>query len=542
MKKTVAAIGFVALTVVGLMTFSPQSVSYAKDRYMDLQLFTKVLNLVQQYYVEEVDIKKLIYGGVKGMLRELDPHTNFLPPEIFKEFESETSGEFGGLGVELTVIKGVLTVISPIEDAPAWVAGIKAGDKVVAINGESTKGQSLVEAAQRMKGAKGSKIVLDIFRDGFEEPRSFTIVRGTVKIRSVKYTDLENGYAYIKLTSFIENSYKDMSAAIEKHMQKNKGMKGLLIDLRRNPGGLLEQAIKISDMFLDKGVIVSTVGRNKKDAEVTNAKAEGTLPNFPVIVLIDEYSASASEILSGALQDNKRALIMGQRSFGKGSVQSVVKLGDGSGLKLTVARYYTPSGRSIQSLGIQPDVTIDNLSQDVIEKAIVKSDIKRERDMKGHLVNEDAEDDDDAAEKADAKNQPKVAEKVLQFWWNQNEDLKKDSSAKAKLLRGDFQLLQAFNYLKAWTVMRTFDDGKANAATVKPADVEAAVDAAQKMTAPAAPEKAAPASGRGAPKAGPAKRPTVKPPEAAEPAKPLPGKAIPKAPPTVPSGKDESNK
>lgn len=546
MKKTVAAIGFVALTVLGLMTFSPQTVTYAKDRYMDLQLFTKVLNLVQQYYVEEVDIKKLIYGGVKGMLRELDPHTNFLPPEIFKEFESETSGEFGGLGVELTVIKGVLTVISPIEDAPAWVAGVKAGDKIVAINGESTKGQSLVEAAQRMKGAKGSKIVLDIFRDGFEEPRSFTIVRGTVKIRSVKYTDLENGYAYIKLTSFIENSYKDMSAAIEKHMQKNKGMRGLLIDLRRNPGGLLEQAIKISDMFLEKGVIVSTVGRNKKDAEVTNAKAEGTLPNFPIIVLIDEYSASASEILSGALQDNKRALIMGQRSFGKGSVQSVVKLGDGSGLKLTVARYYTPSGRSIQSLGIQPDVTIDNLSQDVIEKAIVKSDIKRERDMKGHLINEDAEDDDDAPEKTESKDKPKVAEKVLQFWWNQNEDLKKDSSAKAKLLRGDFQLLQAFNYLKAWTVMRTFDDGKAAAATVKPADVEAAVDAAQKMTAPAATEKAAPAdnkaSGRGAPKAGPAKRPTVKPPESAEPAKPLPGKAIPKAPPTVPSGKDESNK
>lgn len=539
MKKTVAAIGFVALTVLGLMTFSPQTVSYAKDRYMDLQLFTKVLNLVQQYYVEEVDIKKLIYGGVKGMLRELDPHTNFLPPEIFKEFESETSGEFGGLGVELTVIKGVLTVISPIEDAPAWVAGIKAGDKVVAINGESTKGQSLVEAAQRMKGAKGSKIVLDIFRDGFEEPRSFTIVRGTVKIRSVKYTDLENGYAYIKLTSFIENSYKDMSAAIEKHMQKNKGMRGLLIDLRRNPGGLLEQAIKISDMFLEKGVIVSTVGRNKKDAEVTNAKAEGTLPNFPIIVLIDEYSASASEILSGALQDNKRALIMGQRSFGKGSVQSVVKLGDGSGLKLTVARYYTPSGRSIQSLGIQPDVTIDNLSQDVIEKAIVKSDIKRERDMKGHLINEDAEDEDEATEKTESKDKPKVAEKVLQFWWNQNEDLKKDSSAKAKLLRGDFQLLQAFNYLKAWTVMRTFDDGKAAAATVKPVDVEAAVDAAQKMTAPAAPEKS---NERGAPKAGPAKRPTVKPAVNAEPAKPLPGKAIPKAPPTVPSGKDESNK
>lgn len=413
MRKTIAAASFVILMVLGLMTFSPQTMSYAKDRYLDLQLFTKVLNLVQQYYVEEVDIKKLIYGGIKGMLRELDPHTNFLPPEIFKEFESETSGEFGGLGVELTVIKGVLTVISPIEDAPAWIAGVKAGDKIVSINGESTKGLSLVEAAQKMKGSKGSKIVLEIFRDGFDQPKNFSIVRGTVKIRSSKYTDLENGYAYIRLTSFIENSYRDMSSQIKKHIQKYKTMKGLIIDLRRNPGGLLDQAIKISDMFLDKGTIVSTVGRNRKDAEITYAKDDKELPDFPVIVLIDEYSASASEILAGALQDNKRALIMGQRSFGKGSVQSVVKLGDGSGLKLTVARYYTPSGRSIQSLGIQPDVTIDNLSQEVIEKAIVKSDIKRERDMKGHLVNEDAEDDDDAAEKSiTATRDKKGGEKV----------------------------------------------------------------------------------------------------------------------------------
>lgn len=539
MKKALAAAGLVGLMMIGLMTFSPGSVSYAKDRYLDLQLFTKVLNLVQQYYVEQVDIKKLIYGGVKGMLRELDPHTNFLPPEIFKEFESETSGEFGGLGVELTVIKGILTVISPIEDAPAWVAGVKAGDKIVAINGESTKGLSLVEAAQRMKGAKGSKIVLEIFRDGFDQPKNFTIVRGTVKIRSVKYTDLENGYAYIKLTSFIENSYRDMNKEIQRHIEKNKSMKGLLIDLRRNPGGLLEQAIKISDMFLSKGVIVSTVGRNKKDAEVTYAKTDGDLPNFPVIVLIDEYSASASEILAGALQDNKRALIMGQRSFGKGSVQSVVKLGDGSGLKLTVARYYTPSGRSIQSLGIHPDVTIDNLSQEVIEKAIVKSDIKRERDMKGHLVNEEAEEEDVSSEKSSAapSKDKKAGDKVLEFWWNQNEDLKRDDSAKAKLLRGDFQLLQAFNYLKAWTVMRSFEDKK-DAAPVKPIDVEAAVEAARKV----APKEAAKESAVKEPvlKSGPVKRVDIPVAPGVAPAKTAPAPKAPVgAPKDVPATKEQ---
>ena len=244
--------------------------AYAKDRYMDLQLFTKVLNLVQQYYVEKVDVKKLIYGGVKGMLGELDPHTNFLPPDIYKEFESETSGEFGGLGIEITLKKSILTVISPIEDTPAWKAGIKSGDKVVSINGESTKGLSLVEAAQKMRGKKGTDVRLGIFREGFEGPKEFVIKRGVVKIKSVKYTDLEDGFAYIRLTSFIEKSFKDFKKALEKHEKKNKKIKGLVIDLRRNPGGLLDQAVKLSDMFLDQGVIVSTVGRNKKEKRAEN--------------------------------------------------------------------------------------------------------------------------------------------------------------------------------------------------------------------------------------------------------------------------------
>ena len=437
----------VLLTALGLISVGVFAT--AKDRYSDLQLFAKVLNLVQKYYVESVDTKKLIYGGIKGMLRELDPHTNFLQPEIYKEFESETSGQFGGLGVEITVKEGILTVISPIEDTPAWKAGIKAGDKIVSIGKVSTKGMSLVEAAKHMRGRRGTKVILGIFREGFEEPKNIPVVRGTVKIKSVKYTDLEEGYGYVKVTHFIENTSKDLKRALKKHKKKHKNIKGLIVDLRKNPGGLLDQAVKMSDFFLDKGSIVSTRDRSGKDPEVITATKDGTLSKFPLIVLIDEFSASASEIVAGALQDNKRALIMGQRSFGKGSVQSVVKLGDGSGLKLTVARYYTPSGRSIQAEGISPDVVVDNLDQKILDSARLKTrKAKREIDIKGHLVG-------DKEKKAKKKSKDK---NLLGFWWTGDEAGKtKKKTPKSKLLSSDFQAQQAYNYLRAWSVMDTFD-------------------------------------------------------------------------------------
>jgi len=453
MKKTYKSLAIKLALAASILlgSFYFQSIqSFAKDRYQELQLFAKVLNYVQQYYVESVDTKKLIYGGIKGMLKELDPHTNFLPPEIYKEFESETSGEFGGLGIEITVKDGILTVISPIEDTPAWKAGVQSGDKIVQINGESTKGLSLVEAAQKMKGKKGSTVTLGIFREGFEEPKQFPIKRGVVRIRSVKYTDLGNGYAYLKITSFIENTDRDLHKSLKKHVKKNKndGLKGVIIDLRRNPGGLLDQAVKISDAFLTKGTIVSTIGRNKKEKEVLYAKRTGTFDPFPIVVLIDEYSASASEIVAGALQDNKRALIMGQRSFGKGSVQSVVKLGDGSGLKLTVARYYTPSGKSIQSEGIIPDVKIDNLSKDVLRKARVKRKVRREKDIQGHLLGD--------KEKGKSK-ESKSKSNSIDFWWaSDQEEKKKDLKPNEKLLSEDFQVLQAFNYLLAWDKITGF--------------------------------------------------------------------------------------
>jgi carboxyl-terminal processing protease len=452
----------VAAAVLMAITFGHVEVTtmkaHAQERYTELQNFSKVLNLIQQYYVEEVDTKKLIYGAIKGMLRELDPHTNFLPPDIFKDFESETSGEFGGLGIEISVQNGILTIISPIEDTPAWEAGIKPGDKVIAVDGKSTKGLSLVEASQLMRGKRGSKTVLTIVREKEEEPKDISITRGSVKIRSVKYTDLEDGFAYIKITSFIENTGKDLEKNLSEHAKKYGGAKGVILDLRRNPGGLLDQAVKVSDLFLKEGIIVSTIGRDKKNKEVLSASKKGSYTSFPLIILMNEYSASASEIVAGALQDNKRAIVMGTKSFGKGSVQSVVKLGDGSGLKLTVARYYTPSGKSIQSEGITPDLEIEDIDVEALGKAVVKNNGTREKDIQGHLLG----DKERAAKKADkSKNKNSIAGKGLNkendvtAWWKDLGSKKEQAlDPREKLIASDYQVFQAYNYLKAWKLMQ----------------------------------------------------------------------------------------
>ncbi|MDG0815079.1 S41 family peptidase [Bdellovibrio svalbardensis] len=443
-------LGFILILTIFIMAETGFQVpAFAQERYADLQNFSKVLNLIQQYYVEEVDTKKLVYGAIKGMLRELDPHTNFMPPEIFKDFETETSGEFGGLGIEISIQNGILTIISPIEDAPAWEAGIKAGDKVVGVDGTSTKGMSLVEASQLMRGKKGSKVVLRVVREGEDKPRDITVTRGSVKIKSVKYTDMGDGFAYVRITSFIENTSKDLEKILETHAKNNKGkISGLLIDMRRNPGGLLDQAIKVSDMFLKEGVIVSTIGRNKAEKEVASATKKGKYTDVPLVILVNEYTASASEIVSGALQDNKRALITGQRTFGKGSVQSVIKLGDGSGLKLTVARYYTPSGVSIQAEGIHPDIEIDDVDVEAFAKSVVKGQTTREGDIAGHLKG----DKERAAEKLDLK---KATEEGAMAWWKDLGSKKEEKlSPRDKLLKSDYQAYQAFSYLKAWNTMK----------------------------------------------------------------------------------------
>lgn len=430
------------LLVIAVCSLKPVT-TWAEERYSELQNFAKILNLIQQYYVEPTDMKKLVQGAIKGMLRELDPHTSFMPPDIFKDFESETSGEFGGIGIEISIQNGLLTIISPIEDTPAWKAGIKPGDKVVAIDGHTTKGFSLVEASALLKGKRGQPIVLSVVRAGSEKPLDITIVRGSVKIKSVKSTVLDDGYLYVRITSFIESTSKDLEKVLADYKSQNKGkIEGVLIDLRRNPGGLLEQAIKVSDLFLKEGVIVSTIGRDPKAKEVSQATKKALYADVPIVILINEYSASASEIVAGALQDNNRAIVVGERSFGKGSVQQVIKLGDGSGLKLTVARYYTPSGVSIQSEGIKPDIEIEDIDAELFAKALNDKKGPREKDIAGHL-------------KSEKEKKKTGAEKNEVAWWKDIGSKKESElTEKEKLFKSDYQAYQAYSYLKAWKTIR----------------------------------------------------------------------------------------
>lgn len=417
----------------------PQLMAAEDDRYDQLQVFARVINIVDSFYVEEVDTKALISGAIKGMLESLDPHTNYLPREIFEELQSETSGHFGGVGIEITIKEGRLTIISPIEDTPAWEAGIKPGDVILEINGEATKGLSLAEAGQRMRGKKGSSVKLKIGRPGESKPLDFSLKRGTIKVKSVKYADMGSGFAYTKLTSFVEDTAKDLRRALENHKKRNNGqLSGLILDMRHNPGGLLEQAIEVSDLFLDKGTIVSTAGRDKNQQEIIFAKNQADFMGFPLIVLINESSASASEIVAGALKDNKRAVIMGNQSFGKGSVQSIIQLGDGSGLKLTVARYFTPSGVSIQAEGIVPDMYLDEIDPDSFEKILVDRPVQRERDIRGHLAGSK-----ESGASESSGPQP------LSLSWAVETRKKKDPSERERLLSGDYQLLQSYNYLLA---------------------------------------------------------------------------------------------
>ncbi len=420
-----------------------------------LQNFSKILNLVQQYYVEPTDSKKLIEGAIKGMLRELDPHTNYMPAEIFKEFESETAGQFGGIGIEISIQNGVLTIISPIEDTPAYKAGIKPGDKVVAINGQSTKGFSLIEASALLKGKNGESITLTVVRENSDKPIDITIVRRQVKVKSVKPTNLDPGFVFIRITSFIETTSDDLFAALEKFKKENNGkIEGILIDLRRNPGGLLDQAVKVSDLFLKEGAIVSTMGRDPKSKEVSYASKKAPYGDVPIVILINEFSASASEIVSGALQDNKRAIVVGEKSFGKGSVQSVIKLGDGSGLKLTVARYYTPSGVSIQSEGITPDIEIEDIDSDILVKSLNERKGLREKDISGHLKSDKEKAQEKTGKSKKERSSVDDANSSV-AWWRDIGSLDTASlTPKQKLFRTDYQAYQAYSYLKAWKTLK----------------------------------------------------------------------------------------
>lgn len=329
------------------------------DLYAQIELYSYALTTIQADYVEEKTPKDLIYGSLRGMLSSLDPHSQFLDPDEYKELKTETQGKFGGLGIEISIRDGLLTIITPLDDTPAWRAGIKAGDRIVKIENELTRDLTLNDAVKKLRGKPGSEVKITVLRDGADKLIDFTIVREIIQIQDVKNTQiLENHIGYIRLTEFREDSAIAFRKALDELTQQEAD--SLILDLRNNPGGLLNVAIDITEEFLTQGkTIVSTNGRRLSQNTITRSANKAHLINWPMVVLINEGSASGSEILAGALQDNKRAIILGEKSFGKGSVQSVIPLPDGSGLRLTTSKYFTPSGRSIHGIGIEPDIVVE---------------------------------------------------------------------------------------------------------------------------------------------------------------------------------------
>ncbi len=412
--------------------------------YRQLDLFGQVLSYIENNYVEKVDEKQLVQGAIQGMVATLDPHTSYMPPEVFKEIKIDTSGEFGGVGLELSLNQAIsngvrtqsLVVVATIDDTPAARAGIRVGDTIVKIDGEYCADMDLNTAVSLMRGPTGSRVILTLFRQGFSKPRDIVVIRDRIQMVSVEGR-LIDGFGYVKLKSFQENTDRHLKRTLDGLRKQNKSeLKGLVLDLRNNPGGLLDQAVKVSDRFLTKGLlIVTTKGRNGRIIEEEKSHERETEPNYPLIILVNGSSASASEIVAGALQDHKRAVIMGQATFGKGSVQTLIELEDGSGLKLTIAKYFTPKDRSIQETGIPPDVEITEGADKVT----------REIDLKNHFKNE-------------SNNILKA--KATQFTEGSKKQKNKLPLEVSNAQPGnggsseDFVLNTAIGYLRTWSVFR----------------------------------------------------------------------------------------
>jgi carboxyl-terminal processing protease len=361
-------------------------VNHGENTYRQLELFARVLSYVQNNYVEPADEQQLLRGAIRGMLDTLDPHTQYMPPDVFKEMKIDTSGEFGGLGLELARHEDALVVISPLDDTPAQRAGIRAGDQVLRIDDESTRAMGVERANQKMRGPAGKKVLLTIMREGFTAPREFALIRDHIRIAAVEGV-LYGGFAHVKVKNFQERTDAALGKELERLRAQRGGqeLKGLVLDLRNNPGGLLDQAVAMADRFLPGGlVIVSTRGRSGAQVTEERSRDRGTERPYPLVVLVNSGTASASEIVAGALQDHHRALLLGTPTFGKGSVQTVIELEDGSGLKLTIARYYTPSGRSIQEKGIVPEAVVPEVEGGQLSAA----GQLRERDLRRHFKGE----------------------------------------------------------------------------------------------------------------------------------------------------------
>ena len=407
------------ILVLCLTLFLSIYVHADEKTYESLRLFTDVLETLEENYVDKIDSEELIHNAIKGMVGYLDPHSSFMLPNAFKDLQDETKGEFSGIGIEITIKDGIITIISPIEGTPAYKVGIKAGDIIIKIDDKSTKNMELLEAVKMLRGPKNKTVRITIIRKNMTSPIEFSIKRDTIPYKSVKSEILKPGFGYLRVSSFRKTTYNEIIENLKTLETKDKDLKGLVLDLRNNPGGLLEQAIKVSDLFLEKGNIVLTKGRRQKNTKQIQASSKTQDRKYPLVVLINAGSASAAEIIAGALQDNLRALIIGKPSFGKGSVQAITNLKNGFGLKYTVARYYTPNGRSIQEKGIHPDIEVDfKVLEDLEEKKNPSNATIKEKNLKNSLK-----------PKQLSKSEPKALPKKL----SQKTKLLKDSQIKRAL-------------------------------------------------------------------------------------------------------------
>jgi len=452
--KTIKA-GFSRLMVLIMLVGLPGQALYAEesieepkpDTYNKLKIFSEVLSLIESNYVESVESETIINGAIRGMVKALDPHTSYLPPASYKEMQVETTGKFGGLGIEISIRDGVLTVVSPIEETPAFKVGIKAGDKIIKIEEESTLDMTLQDAVSLLRGETGSPVTITIFRDSFKAPKEFTIVRAIIKVRSVVHKLYKKDIGYIKIRSFSKNTSVDLDKALAE--LEKKEISKLILDLRNNPGGLLNQAVEVTDRFLNRENLIVYTKRRSDEQNMrftSHDKVAGV--SYPLIVLVNSGSASASEIVAGALQDLNRAIILGTPTFGKGSVQTIIPLSDGSALRLTTARYYTPSGRVIQENGIEPDIIIERKTPEELEEDDEKEKepeektrlrrFLREKDLKKHLKGKSSIGDvkEENTEESTIKKEETEEASI-------NEDLDKDN-----------QLQHAVSLLSGWEVMK----------------------------------------------------------------------------------------
>jgi carboxyl-terminal processing protease len=452
-NKYIFVLGFILFSAlgfgIGFITSRSIDIALAiqksdPDQYKVLKTFTDVIGLVEKNYVEPIDFDRVVEGAIKGMLTVLDPHTSYMNKDLYKSLKEETTGEFGGLGIEINVKDQMLTVVSPIEDSPAFRVGVKSGDQIVKIGDEFTKNLSLEDAVKKMRGPKGTPVKIFVQRKGIKNLLPFLIVRDVIKVKSVRYRNLGPSYGYIRLAQFQDDSSAEFHTALEKlGGEDGKKLKGLIVDVRNNPGGLLNEAIRISDLFLKEDVVVYTEGRLESQKQKYYAHDDGNEPDYPIILLVNEGSASASEIVAGALQDHKRALVLGKQTFGKGSVQTVLPMEDGDALRLTTALYYTKNGRSIQAEGIKPDLEVElkPLKEEKEKEGVLLPRIK-EKDLPGAIKNP-VNKDENAPLSPDSEIESETPQEPLTIksFMEMNID---------ELLKIDNQISEALKLLKEW--------------------------------------------------------------------------------------------